>query len=516
MLVSQNTTGPIILSNMPPMYTFPLGIAYVAGYLKGNNENVEFDFWPLEKNRFPAFVQKLISKKPLVIGFGGLYPDLYVVKELIHLLDKAGRNFPVVIGGQMVTPTPEFAVDITGADYGVIGEGEIIFSNLVKALRERQKDVSHIKGLVIRDGNQFISTGPGPFIENLAKLPPIPFELVSGYDWIHTGRFYLYHRQPQWKYNDRIVPIHTGRGCPFRCNFCYHHSKSRYKSMEQIKVDINEAVERFNPTLLDFSDDLVLANYKHTVEFISMMKGLKKPIEYYLSIRFDTLSLMDDDLLRELKNSGCRIAGPGLESGSQKVLDAIHKNITVDQIKVGLRRLKDAGIMTTTCIQVGQIDETLDDAYQSLQLMKESMDYDKHIAYAHVITTPYPGSELYEIAMEKRLIKSHLDFFNLHDPDVPLGSVTINMSAMSDADITNIRKEMADVYWEKKHDSMNKSARFVVASRLFLRSVKNKIDSKVFDPASEVRAIQCIKMGCDYFYNSVQGILDNIWRVLWK
>ena len=167
--------GPVVLVSRSIAYTFPLSYAYLAGYLREMGENVQVLFRP-PPSQFDAFVRQIMDINPLLVGFGSLYPELSEIGKLIRMLDDAGRQFPIVIGGQMVTPIPEFAVEITGADLGVLGEGEIVLHKLVTALREG-KDPATVDGLVIKAGNDFTFTGPGEFIEDLSKLPQIPYDL---------------------------------------------------------------------------------------------------------------------------------------------------------------------------------------------------------------------------------------------------------------------------------------------------------------------------------------------------
>jgi radical SAM superfamily enzyme YgiQ (UPF0313 family) len=185
---SSNPEGPVVIVSKDIVYAFPFGIAYLAGALRKSGEDVRVLFRPEHPKHFLEFARLLISLKPLVVGFGSLYPDLYPVREIIRTLDGEGRNFPVVIGGQMVSPTPEFSVQITGADIGLIGEGEIIFRDLVRVLR-RGDDLGAVRGLAIRDGERIYLTGPGPFIEDLSDLPPVPYDLFPSKKWLEIGRF---------------------------------------------------------------------------------------------------------------------------------------------------------------------------------------------------------------------------------------------------------------------------------------------------------------------------------------
>ena len=211
MLSTNNQNGPIILVSKDILYTFPFGYAYLAAYLKQHDEKIEVMFRPRKKAGLKRFVKEIMDKKPFLVGFGTLYPDLYEVKEIIKMLDEERREFPIVIGGQMVTPTPEFALNITGADIGVVGEGEIILHNLVKAIREN-KDLKETPGLVIKEGERIINTGPGEFIKDMSLLPPIPYEMFSEEKWLNIGRFYINYSQAHWRYNDKVIAIHGGRG----------------------------------------------------------------------------------------------------------------------------------------------------------------------------------------------------------------------------------------------------------------------------------------------------------------
>ena len=192
---TSNKKGSVVLISKDVSYTFPFGYAYLAGYLIERGEEVVVLFRPDNSRDFKKFVQQIIDLKPVLVGFGTLYPDLYPVKELVELLNKADRNFPIVIGGQMVTPTPEFAMKITGADFGVIGEGEIILDELVKALRQ-DKNVRDVKGLAINENGAISFTGPGGFIKDMSKLPKIPYDLFPSSKWLNIGRYYVGKASP--------------------------------------------------------------------------------------------------------------------------------------------------------------------------------------------------------------------------------------------------------------------------------------------------------------------------------
>lgn len=440
--------GPVVLVSRAIAFTFPLSYAYLAGQLRTDGEDVRVLFKDVPAQ---ALVKQIMDLNPLLVGFGNLYPELAEIRHLIQLLDAAGRTFPIVVGGQMVSPTPEFAVRVTGADFGVIGEGELILSELVQRLRTGQ-EVRSLKGLVIRDGNDIQKNGAGAFIENLsAGLPPIPYDLFPTDQWLPIGKWYVNNcPQPQWKAEDRVINVHGGRGCPFTCNFCYHHSKARYRDITVMLDEAQEALIRFNANMLYFSDDLVMASPKRARQLIEGIGKLDRPVSFQVSTRFDILARMDDELLKDLKRAGCRSMGLGLESGSDRILKIIGKNCTAQQIEEGLERLRLVGIYPTTSIMVGQYTETLEDAVQSVALMQRTIQKDPYLNYAFTLATPFPGSALHDLIFEKGYLKDEQEFYDRYFSTPGEFKQVVNLSAMTDNEVMAVLFEMQRSYDEAK------------------------------------------------------------------
>lgn len=448
--------GPVVLVSREIAFTFPLSYAYLAGQLRLQGEDVRILF----KNMpFEILVRQIMDLNPLLVGFGSLYPELAETKALIEMLDKAGRTFPVVIGGQMVSPSPEFAVKVTGADYGVIGEGELILAELVQRLRDGA-DVSDLKGLAIRAGNTVINNGPGAFIEDLSTgLPPIPYDLFPVDQWLPIGEWYTRNMpQPQWKKEDRVINVHGGRGCPFTCNFCYHHSKPRYRDITVMMKEAQEALIRFDANMLYFSDDLVVTAPERARQLIEAIARLDRPISFQISTRFDILSRMDTTLLHDLKRAGCRSMGLGLESGSDRILKIIGKNCTTKQIEDGLERLHDVGIYPTTTIMVGQLSETLEDVAASLVLMERAVQRDPNINFAFTLATPFPGSALYNYIFDNQLLRDEQEFYDRYFSGVGDFQQVVNLSSMTDAEVAASFYELQRVYAQEKQKHVNKKS----------------------------------------------------------
>lgn len=448
-ICSPNRKGPVVLVGMPLAYAFPFSYAYLIAYLREHGEQPIFLSRPEHALDVPAFIRKVMELKPLLVGFGNLYPELYPIQELVVKMDAAGRDFPVVVGGQMVTPTPEFAVTVSGADIGVVGEGEIPLLGLVRALRQGS-DPAEVGGLILRRGDQCVSTGPGCYIENLSDLPPAAYDVFAPEDWLKVGRHYARIPFSNWHYPDKVVSIHGGRGCPYRCNFCYHHGKTRYRKIEEMMAEADQLLATYDANTLYFGDDLVLASPDRAAKLVAGVRRLRRRVDYSISCRFDILERMDDDLLAEMKATGCRIMGLGIESGSPRILKLMNKRITVEQIRSGMSRLKRVGIVPSVSIQVGQITETSEDVQLSLELMRDTVR-ENHLAnYMFTITTPFPGSTLYDYALEQGLLSGHMDFFERFRPHKDIGGLTVNLSAMQDEEILSWLSQLRQVYLEEK------------------------------------------------------------------
>ena len=497
--------GSVILVSRPIAFTFPHSYAYLAGYLINRGERVKVLFKHRNYNRL---VTDIMSQKPLLVGFGSLYPELKEISHIIDLMNKAGRQFPIVIGGQMVTPTPDFAVSITGADFGVVGEGEIVLYQLVKALREGT-DPLQVRGLVVRMGPDVVTTGPGEFIRDLADLPPIPYDLFPREDWLPIGRWYAENQpQPHWRFNDRVVSIHGGRGCPFRCNFCYHHSKPRYRPVDLMIAEGVEALERYKANLLYFSDDLVLSTPKRARELVETVRSVKKQLEYSVSARFDILARMDDDLLGNLRDSGCRIMGLGIESGSDRILKLVGKHCTAETILTGLERLKKAGILPSVSIMVGQYTETRDDFEASVDLMKKSVRTNPNIQYNFTITTPFPGSELYDIIFQKGYLRDHREFYEKYFATSKEWKQVVNLSEMGDEEVVQMHKRITRSYWMEKIKSSGAGVFIIGGAQVALGKLNAKALTKIRARTGTSRISGRLSRRIDSGYVSTLSHLD--------
>jgi len=243
-------------------------------------------------------------------------------------------------------------------------------------------------------------------------------------------------------------------------------------------TEAKKAFECFKGNMLYFSDDLVLATPKRARELVDGLRKFGRPLEYSVSARFDILNRLDDNLLADMKETGCRIMGLGIESGSDRILKIIGKNCTSTQILHNLRRLKQVGILPTVSIMVGQFDETKDDVEASIRLMLESVRDNPNIQYAFTITTPFPGSPLYQHIMKNGLLRGDEEFFKKYFSGHSGWNMVVNLSRMSDEEVWNMYNKITVLYCKEQKKVMSQSVKVISIIRKVWRRFNQLVESR--------------------------------------
>lgn len=209
----------------------------------------------------------------------------------------------------------------------------------------------------------------------------------------------------------------ASRGCPYRCNFCtafrVFGRKARRRSVENILAELDELVNRYQVNELYFEDDQFLANLSHAERLLVAMA------QRGYDLAWDTPNgispwLLNDRLLGKMKASGCYHVNIAVESGSQWVLDnLIHKPVRVKRIPDLVRRIQDHGMTAGIFLVIGNIGqagvETREQIEESFRLLEKARPDTQHVS----ILTPYPGSEVLEVALEKGYLVPDFDWDNL-------------------------------------------------------------------------------------------------------
>jgi radical SAM superfamily enzyme YgiQ (UPF0313 family) len=237
----------------------------------------------------------------------------------------------------------------------------------------------------------------------------------------------------------------TGRGCPYDCIFCASKvtwgKKVRLRSAGNVVSEIEELINKFKINEFMFYDDTFTINRARAAEICDMilLKGLK--IRFYAQSRADTIDL---ELAKKMKKAGCIGVAIGVESGNEKILKEIGKCETKDQFRKAARVFKDADMPCVSSYVIGLPGDTRETIQETIDFANE-LDTDQA---KFMIATPYPGTKLYEIAVQKKLLKS-ADIEDMGDFTY-YQHVAANFSCVSDQELMEFQRKAYDDYDKRK------------------------------------------------------------------
>lgn len=399
------STIKIVLVN-PPYVNFegikesaghavPLNLLYLAAYLRENTDckvsTLDAEILGLS---YIDIEKKLRIENPDVVGITSPTPAMKHVIRIAEITKKINPNCIVIVGGPHPTALPKQTARIPNIDFVVIGEGELTLLELVNAIKSKETLFKHIDGLAYKFHDKIILTNPRALIQNLDSIPFPARDLVD---------LKLYHSAPTKKVSssESSASLLTGRGCPYNCIHCISkiiwQRKYRARSPKNVVDEIEECVEKYNLTEFNFYDDTFTLFEDQVINICKEIRKRRLDISWICMGRVNNISR---NMIREMKNAGCKKIAFGIESGSQQVLNVMRKNITLGQACKAVKIAKDEGIDVHGSFMLGNIGETRKTIKETIKFAKE-LNTDSATFF---ITTPYPGTDLYKIALEKGYI----------------------------------------------------------------------------------------------------------------
>lgn len=335
--------------------------------------------------------ERIIALRPGVVGFRASTISFNNAALLAARVKGYDKKIITLIGGPHVTATPtETFEKFPQFDAGVIGEGEETIVELLSVLGSFGMDeirLESVAGIVFRRGNRVHITGKRPYIKDLDTLPMPAWDLLEGFPDRYQPPLMSYKALP-------VASMVTSRGCPFQCTFCdrsvFGNSYRGY-SAQYVSSMIEHLVERYGVKHLLFYDDLFAASEKRLTSICERMMERKLNVSWSCDARVNTVT---PEVLALMKKAGCWEIAYGIESGSQKILDLIGKDIKIDEIEAGVRLTHEAGIKVKGLFMMGHPGETRETIKETVALATR-LPFD-HINISKV--TPFPGTELYKTA----------------------------------------------------------------------------------------------------------------------
>ena len=358
----------------------PLGLLYICAYLRGKGFSVEvFDSTFSSMDQLKRHLE---SETPSVLG---IYANLMTRKKVVEILEHARlAGWKTVVGG----PEPGAYIGEyldAGAEVVVLGEGEATMAELLPALGSGgRSNLANVPGIAFLDESGCVrQTAPRSQISNLDSLP-----------WPARGSVDLRRYIQTWRdaHGQGSLSFITARGCPYHCRWCSHQvfgKTHRRRNPIAVVDEVEWLVHTYSPDMVWIADDVFTIHHGWLRAYAAEMRrrGLRIPFECIT--RADRFNADAADLLAEL---GCFRLWIGSESGSQKILDAMERGVTVDQVQSAIQLCKSHGIQSGMFLMWGYEGEQLDDIEATIAHVKRT---DPDIFFT-TVAYPIKGTPYYE------------------------------------------------------------------------------------------------------------------------
>lgn len=370
------------LTRRPARFNVPVGIVYLGTELNRNGFDVEI----LDANNASSYrdFAALVASEAdgcLAVGFSVMTAQIASGLELSAATRSAHPDMPIIWGGVHPTLYPQQVAQHPLIDYVVKGEGEIVATTLLVAIRDR----------MLPEDNIPVWTESQPFKVDKWAYP----------NW----RLFRDIRDIGVRKASTLtgigLPLLESRNCPHRCAFCINSvtgGKYRFRSAKNVVDDLVQTIEQ-GVRHISFFDEDFFANRKRLVEVLSAIDQLELQFQWFGTARADYFrdSHIDRALMQQIRDSGCKHLGIGAESGSQRVLDDLKKDITVDDTIHAAEALAEVGINADFSFMIGLPGEEVRDVDATIGLVEKIAGMSQGFRIlGPFIYRPYPGSELHQ------------------------------------------------------------------------------------------------------------------------
>jgi radical SAM superfamily enzyme YgiQ (UPF0313 family) len=335
----------------------PLGILYLSSHLRAKGFDVEI-YDSTFGSREELF-QILNDGPPAALG---IYANLMTRGNAIDAIAVArAAGWRVIVGGPEPSNYAEEYLD-AGADVVIPGEAEIAVEQLMATAFDSAAWPT-VDGIVFRDAaGHVVRNSAAPLLPNLDAQP------WPDREWIDIPRYMKTWREYHGKSSISLI---TARGCPYKCNWCSHsvygHTHRR-RSPLAVADEVEWLLERYEPDMLWIADDVFTIHHGWIFEYAAELKRRRIRIPFECITRADRVN---ERIAATLKELGCMRVWIGSESGSQRILNAMERGVTVEQVQRAVGLCKANGIETGMFLMWGYDGEDLSDVEATVDHLKQ-------------------------------------------------------------------------------------------------------------------------------------------------
>ena len=372
----------------------PIGLGMLSGYLL--NKGIHVKIWDEAVEMLTGDDMHDLTagcQRPYIFGISCMTASIARGRVIAKMIRETLPDAFIIFGGIHPTVLPDDIIQSGLADFVIRKEGEIPLERLYLALKggTKYEDIPNLSFAI----NGIIRHNPTISGPDMDSLPPFPYYLFDKY---------------QARYDFGFVV--GSRGCPYNCIFCSQRSitgkRVTYRSPQKIVDDIELLANKYCRQLITFSDDNMLTHKKRIQTMCDLIqeRGLHQRATFQAQVRGDDIT---EDILKRLKAASFITLDFGLETASERLMQILKKNETVETNREALQMAKDFGFQLSGTFILGLPTETKADRRASYQMARQYLDY---VRFNNA--TPYPGTKLYEIAKEEGGLNPGKDWENLN------------------------------------------------------------------------------------------------------
>ena len=385
-------TGPI--DKVVTGLMLPLSVLQIATPLVKECFRVKIIDQRVSEDWKDVLSAELKNEEVLCVGISSMTgPQIIGGLDASKIVKDLSPDIPVVWGGVHPSLEPEQTIENELVDIVVIGDGELVFLEVVKALKEK-KALDAIDNIYFKQKGG-ITKNDIKAMPELDKLPWPSYELVDVEKYGESA----------FQRGAGIAMV-TSRGCPNRCAFCYNQKYAsrrwRARSAESVVEHMKFLKEQFNIERIFLLDDEFFISRKRVAEICELLVGERvNLIIDNANITVRAILRYDRELLTLIKSAGIKHIFIGVESGSDEMLEYIQKDITIEMVYEANRKLKKAGITPIFSWMTGLPSESKNHTKETLTAMRNViLENEDATFYGLNIYSPYPGTKLYDICIK--------------------------------------------------------------------------------------------------------------------
>jgi anaerobic magnesium-protoporphyrin IX monomethyl ester cyclase len=332
-----------------------------------------------------AVARRVLALRPDHVGISATTISIDNAGGIAAAVKRGRPGVVVTVGGPHVSAIPERTLArCPDFDYGIVGEGERSYPELIAALAER-RDPRDVAGLVFRDPAGVVANARAPYLDGaeLDELPEPAWDLVPDFPLRFQPNVFNYRRTP-------VASIITSRGCPFSCTFCDRSTsgrRGRFHGVDYV-VRLCRRLDALGVRHVLFYDDLFTVSRRRVVELCEAF--LDAGFRFSWSCNSHP-NLLDLPTLALMRRAGCWQIAYGIESGSQRVLDVVKHEVRIPRMLKTLEATRAAGIRVKGLLMMGHPTEDEESLRETVAFLR-----DAPLDLAQVTKfTPYPGTPSY-------------------------------------------------------------------------------------------------------------------------